>query len=112
MSKSSYRLLLDENVERKTMRYLENRGHDAELVVEVLEPQATDDAVQQHAARTNRLVLTSDQDFLARDYPTLFQEDDKMSAFEVAEIVDAIADAMSQSQLMDAGGAKLVEDWL
>ena len=94
------------------MRYLEDRSHDAEMVVEVLEPQATDDAVQQYAARTNRLVLTSDQDFLARDYPTLFQEDDKMSAFEVAEIVDAIADAMSQSQLMDAGGAKLVEDWL
>jgi hypothetical protein len=94
------------------MRYLEKRNHDAEMVVEVLEPQATDDAVQQYAARTNRLVLTSDQDFLARDYPTLFQEDDKMSAFEVAEIVDAIADAMSQSQLMDAGGAKLVEDWL
>lgn len=112
MSKSSYRLLLDENVERKTMRYLEDRGHDAELVVEVLEPQATDDEVQQYAARTNRLVLTSDQDFLARGYPTLFQEDDKMSAFEVAEIVDAVAEAMSQSQLMDAGGTKLVEDWL
>ena len=94
------------------MRYLEDRSHDAKMVVEVLEPQATDDAVQQYAARTNRLVLTSDQDFLARDYPTLFQEDDKMSAFEVAEIVDAIADAMSQSQLMDAGGAKLAEDWL
>ena len=112
MSKSSYRLLLDENVERKTMRYLEDRGHDAELVVEVLEPQATDDEVQQYAARTNRLVLTSDQDFLARGYPTLFQEDDKMSAFEVAEIVDAVAEAMSQSQLMDAGGTKLVEDRL
>ena len=94
------------------MRYLEDRSHDAEMVVEVLEPQATDDAVQQYAARTNRLVLTSDQDFLARGYPTLVQEDDKISAFEVAEIVDAIADAMSQSQLMDAGGAKLVEDWL
>ena len=94
------------------MQYLEDRNHDAELVVEVLEPQATDDAVQQYAARTNRLVLTSDQDFLARGYPTIFQEDDKMSAFEVAEIVDVIADAMSQSQLMQAGGAKLVEDWL
>jgi hypothetical protein len=35
-----------------------------------------------------------------------------MSAFEVAEIVDAIAEAMSQPQLMQSGGTKLVEDWL
>jgi len=38
MSKSSYRLFLDENVERKTMRYLENRGHDAELCTEPVSP--------------------------------------------------------------------------
>ena len=82
------------------------------MVVDVVEPQATDDEVQQYAEETNRLVLTSDQDFLARDYPTLFQEDDKMSAFKIAEIVDAVAEAMSQSQLMQSGGTKLVEDWL
>ena len=34
-----------------------------------------------------------------------------MSAFEVAETVDAVAEAMSQSQLMQSGGTKLVEDW-
>ena len=112
MSKSSFRLLLDENVERRAMRYLEKRGHDAQMVVDVVEPRATDDEVQQYAEETNRLVLTSDQDFLARDYPTLFQEDDKMSAFKIAEIVDAVAEAMSQSQLMQSGGTKLVEGWL
>jgi predicted nuclease of predicted toxin-antitoxin system len=112
MSKSSYRLLLDENVERRAMRYLEKRSHDAEMVVDVVEPQATDDEVQQYAEETNRLVLTSDQDFLARGYPILFQENDKMSAFEVAETVDAVAGTMSQSQLMQSGGTKLVEDWL
>ena len=94
------------------MHYLEKRGHDAKMVIDVLEPQATDDEVQQYAEETNRLVLTSDQDFLARDYPTLFQEDDKMSAFKIAEIVDAVAEAMSQSQLMQSGGTKLVEGWL
>ena len=112
MSKSSYRLLLDENVERRAMGYLENRSHDAEMVVDVLEPRATDDEVQQYAEETNRLVLTSDRDFFTRDYPTLFQEDNEMSAFEVAEIVDAVAEAMSQSQLMQSGGTKLVEGWL
>ncbi|PSP50095.1 hypothetical protein BRC75_01835 [Halobacteriales archaeon QH_7_69_31] len=56
------------------MHYLEKRSHDAEMVVDVVEPQATDDEVQQYAEETNRLVLTSDQDFLARGYPTLFQE--------------------------------------
>jgi predicted nuclease of predicted toxin-antitoxin system len=58
MSKSSYRLLLDENVERRAMRYLEKRSHDAEMVVDVVEPRATDDEVQQYAEETNRLVLT------------------------------------------------------
>jgi predicted nuclease of predicted toxin-antitoxin system len=72
MSKSSYCLLLDENVERRAMCYLEKRSHDAEMVVDVLEPQATDDEVQQYAEETNRPALTSDQNFLARDYPTLF----------------------------------------
>ena len=94
------------------MHYLEKRGHDAKMVIDVLESQATDDEVQQYAEETNRLVLTSDQDFLARGYPTLFQEDDKMSAFKIAEIVDAVAEAMSQSQLMQSDGTKLVEGWL
>ena len=57
MSKSSYRLLLDENVERRAMHYLEKRSHDAEMVVDVVEPRATDDEVQQYAEETNRLVL-------------------------------------------------------
>ena len=112
MSKSNYRLLPDENVERRAMRYPEKRSHDAEMVVDVLEPRVTDDEVQQYAEETNRPILTSDQDFLARGYPTLFQKDDEMSAFEVAEIVDAIAEAMSQSQLMQSGGTKLVGGWL
>lgn len=94
------------------MHYLEKRGHDAEMVVDVLEPGATDDEVETYAADTGRLVLTSDPDFLSRGYPTLFLEDDKMSAFEVAEIVDAVAETMSQSQLERSGGTKLVEDWL
>jgi len=112
MSKSSYRILLDENAERKAMRHLEERGHDAEMVVDALEPRATDDEVQEYAERTGRLILTSDQDFLSRSHPTVFQEDDEMSAFRVASIVDAIGEAMSQSQLEQAGGAKLVEDWV
>ena len=49
------------------MHYLEKRSHDAEMVVDVVEPRATDDEVQQYAEETNRLVLTSGQDFLARD---------------------------------------------
>ena len=112
MSSRSYRILADENVERKAARYLDKRGHDMEMVVDVLEPGVTDETVVEYATETNRLVLTGDDDFLSRGYPTLFQEDGQMSAFELAEIVDAVADAMSQSDLEQAGGTKLVEGWL
>jgi len=112
MSSRSYRILADENVERKAARYLEKRGHDVEMVVDALEPGVTDEAVVKYATRTDRLVLTGDDDFLSKGYPTLFQEDGQMSAFRVAEIVDAVADAMSQSDLEEAGGTKLVEGWL
>lgn len=112
MSSRSYRILADENVERKASRYLEKRGHDVEMVVDVLEPGVTDEAVVEYATRTDRLVLTGDDDFLSEGYPTLFQENGQMSAFELAEIIDAVADAMSQSDLERAGGTKLVEGWL
>jgi len=112
MSSRSYRILADENVERKAARYLEKRGHDVEMVVDVLEPGVTDETVVGYAARTNRLLLTSDDDFLSMGYPTLFQEDDQMSAFGVAAIVDAVASAMSQSDLERTGGTKLVEEWV
>jgi hypothetical protein len=35
MSKSNFRILADENVERKAARYLDERGHDVELVVDI-----------------------------------------------------------------------------
>jgi predicted nuclease of predicted toxin-antitoxin system len=112
MSTDNSRVLLDENVERRAMRYLEKRGHDIEMVVNVLGPGSADDEIVRHAADTGRLVLTSDPDFLSRDPPTLFLENDKLSAFEVAEIVDAVAAAMSQTQVEAVGGAKLVDDWM
>jgi len=65
-----------------------------------------------YAEEERRLVLTSDPDFLSRGCPTLFQEDDRMSAFEVAEIVDEVGVAMSQSEVKRAGSVKLVGGWL
>jgi len=112
MSSRSYRIPADENVERKAARHPETRGHDVELVVDALEPGVTDDAITEYATRTDRLVLTGDDDFPSEGYPTPFEEDGQMAAFRLAEIVDAVADAMSHSELQQAGGAKLVEGWL
>lgn len=112
MSGSSYRILVDENVERQAARYLAKRGHDVELVVDVLGDGTSDGEIISYAEEESRLVLTSDPDFLSRGYPTLFQEDDKMSAFEVAKIVDEVGAVMSQSDITEAGSVKLLEAWL
>jgi hypothetical protein len=45
MSESNFRILADENVERKAARYLEKRGHDVEMVIDVLEPGVDDETV-------------------------------------------------------------------
>ena len=112
MSKSNFRILADENVERKAARYLDERGHDVELVVDILEPGVDDETVAEYAAETDRLILSADEDFLSGGHPTLFQEDGEMSAFDLAETVDAVAAVLSQEELEETAGTKLVADWL
>ncbi len=94
------------------MGLLTERGHDVELVVDVLEPGVTDEAITEHAEETGRVVLTADDDFLSIGTPTLFQVDDRMEAHEIAEIVDAIADQLTQTQVETYRQVKLVDDWL
>jgi hypothetical protein len=99
-------LLADENVERRALRYLERQGHDAELVVDVdaLGPGSDDEAIRDYASEHRRLVLTSDDD------PFLFLPDDKMSAYDLATVVDEISTHLEQDSL--ASPVFVTREWL
>jgi len=112
MSRSSYRILADENQERQAARYLHKRGHDVELVVDVLGPGTDDEAIARYAREDDRIVLTADTDFFSENCPLLFQVDDRMSAFRIAEVVDAIAVRFTQEQVDRLGPIKVVDDWV
>ncbi|MFB6143616.1 MAG: DUF5615 family PIN-like protein [Halorientalis sp.] len=94
-----FAILADENVERQATRYLEKRGHDVVMVVDALGPGADDGTVVEHAREDDRVVLTSDADFLSLDLPTLYVPNDELDAFFLAEAVDTVADHMQQEQL-------------
>jgi uncharacterized protein with PIN domain len=94
-----FRILADENVERQAARYLEKRGHDVEMDVDVLAPGVDDSEAVARATGENRIVLTSDSDFLSKDLTTLYVPDDELDAFPLAEIIDTIAGHMDQDTL-------------
>lgn len=106
----AFSVLADENVERQAARYLHKRGHDVEMVVDVLQPGETDDEIRKYAESNQRLVLTSDADFLATDLPTLFVPDDKLDAFTLAEIVDTIDEQITREEL--PRNVYVTTDWL
>lgn len=105
-----YRILADENVQRQVCRLLCERGHDVEMVVDVLEPGVDDEVVLRYAHVTERVVLTADTDFIATSRPTLFQPNDRLPAFQVAEIVDEISSQIDQSELPNE--VTVVDGWL
>ena len=94
-----YRILADENVERQAARYLEKRGHDVEMVVDVLAPSVDDKEVVARATDENWIVLISDSDFLSKGLTTLYVPDDELDAFPLAEIIDTIAGHVDQDEL-------------
>jgi len=102
----AYRLLADENIERATITYLEQLGHDVEWVGErpELGLGIDDETIVQYASADNRLVLTQDDDFLtlAADHRVgvLFQTDETLSARTVGDIIDELADHIDQSTIV------------
>lgn len=56
------RLLLDECADARLVPYLEERGHDVAMVVDI-DPSAGDTRVLQLALRDDRVVITTDLDF-------------------------------------------------
>jgi hypothetical protein len=98
---ASFSILADENVERQAARYLERQGHDVELVVDIddLGPGSNDESIHEHALRTDRLVLTSDDDFFAFEEPFLFLPNDRLDAYKTAIIVDTIGEHVTRESL-------------
>jgi len=93
-----YRILADENVEPKTVDYLETLGHDVVRVqdVDALGPGSSDRAIAVHSRRHDRLILSHDDDFVSDVDPTetagvLALRDQRLSAREVGDVIDRMA---------------------
>lgn len=66
---------------------------------------ATDEQITDYSRRSDRLVLTQDDDFFTRLQPTdtagvLFQKNQRLSGTEVGDIVDEIARFVPQDEVV------------
>lgn len=112
----SYRLLIDENVERAVASRLEDSGHDVEHVTLVsdLGPGTADALILDYARETDRVVLTYDDDFVLSfdppSTPVLYVSDESLSAAAVATVVDSVSRLCPQSEL--EGVEYVGSEWL
>lgn len=103
---TTYRILADENVEQATINYLRKLGHDVEQLDEVPELGlgAADATIIAYARDHDRLILTQDDDFFTeheidRTAGVLFQSDQRLSAQDVGDIVQEMAQYLDQSEV-------------
>jgi hypothetical protein len=112
----TYRLLLDANIELQVADRLHAAGHDVEHVARTdgLDAASADSTVAAYSARTGRIIITHDDDFLAfdrDDYEAVFLfEDATISAPECTAIIDRVAAVYPQCELQ--GVEKLGREWL
>lgn len=101
-----YRILVDENVDRRVADRLVADGHDAVHVEGVgdLGKGTADRAIATRSLETDRLVLTRDDDFLT-DFDRsayaglLFVPDESMDHREIGAAVTAIASLIPQAEV-------------
>lgn len=113
----TYRLLLDENLEREVLDRLTDAGHDVEHVdtVAALGKGASDAELAAYSVATDRAIVTYDDDFV-EDVPpaayraVLFFEDDTLSAKEVALVIHAMAEVYPYEEV--EGLQKTGRQWL
>lgn len=102
----SLRVLADENIDHRTVHRLEHYDHDVEHVDFVATlGKGTDDArIARYSLDADRLVLTSDDDFLT-DFTDdeyrglLFIEDETLSTATVADIAPTIAETVDHDRI-------------
>jgi len=96
------RILADENVDHRVVHRLENYGHDVEHVdfAAQLDKGSDDSDVAEYSLETDRLLLTSDDDFLT-DFGTteytglLFVDDDALGPVAISDIVNEIVTSVT-----------------
>lgn len=101
-----YRLVLDEGIEHEVLHRLEDAGHDVvhvDLVWE-LGKGSDDRSIANYSLDADRLVVTYDDDFVLEldedEYRgVIFVADATMSAREVADILDGMAERYPQEQI-------------
>jgi len=59
------KLLADLNISPRVVTLLRRAGHDVTRVGDVLDPRAADDTILDHAAQSEAVLLSQDQDFSA-----------------------------------------------
>lgn len=92
--------LMDEDTEEQLAEFLQLDGHDVERVVEVPElgPGSNDADVQAYAQRTDRIIVTYDNDHIERiDDPSthsgvFFCVKQELDSYTIREIIQAIVD--------------------
>jgi predicted nuclease of predicted toxin-antitoxin system len=110
----SYRLLLDENVERSVATRLADDGHDVERVADVPElgKGTSDEQIAAYADENGRVLLTYDDDFVTTEFgtPVCYVPDETVPGPELTAILRALDDHYPQSEL--DGVVYLSTDWL
>jgi predicted nuclease of predicted toxin-antitoxin system len=113
----SFRILADENVDHRVVHRLRHYGHDVEHIdfVPDLGKGTDDEAIAQYSLSSNRLLLSSDDDFLTdfseEEYSgLLFIEDETLSAERVSDVVHAIAEVVDQENV--EGVFYVSSEWL
>lgn len=112
-----FRILADENVAEPVVSALRASNHDVETVAgsSGLQRSASDEALARYAGRNDRLILTSDDDFLTKvdeevHDGVLFQPDDSRPAGWVASVVDEVAKYVNQDDVEAV--VYVTDEWL
>ena len=110
-------LLLDEDTEGELATKLRHAGHDVDRVVEVevLGTGATDEAVQEYARRSNRIIVTHDDDYVAVPSEThagvFYAPNQRLAAFRLFRIIQRVTETYPERDAMPPV-VYLTEDWL
>ena len=114
---TTYRLLLDENLEHEVLDRLVDAGHDVEHVdtVTALGKGASDTDLAAYSRGTDRAIVTYDDDFIEDVPPTeyhaaLFFGDVTLSAQEVATVIDNMSQLYPFEEVV--GLQKTGRQWL
>ena len=90
-----WRFLIDEDTDADTASELEKRGYDAVTVTDSVGEGSLDPEIADYAIDTNRLLITTDRDFLdGEQYPdiqVLLVTDSSAVGYVIADQVDELA---------------------